>query len=257
CMVTESDGSAPGKPGFKMVVFPQGPSRGTVGGGDVERRATLVAQDMLARKVPVRTERFVLHQDDVRQGQPTSMICGGTSTIYFELVGTTERALLFGGGHLAQSLAPMLSDLGFSVTVLDNRREYATEDKYPGRATIRIGQYAKLATEAEIDASTYCFIFTHGHKHDYAVIKALLLGGGAGGFPGKYVGMIGSRQKVLQTLDQLEQEGVRKDLLDRVYAPIGLDLGGSSPFEIALSICAEVQVVRYGGAMRHMRDRLR
>jgi xanthine dehydrogenase accessory factor len=258
CIVTEVEGGSPGKPGFKMAVFSDGSSQGTVGGGDIERTTVEVAREMIARRTKNLSRVFTLSQDP--GGPPgshkTSMICGGSSTVYFELFESPQRALLFGGGHIAQSLAPLLLGLGFSVEVLDDRVDYATPEKYPSGTAIRIGEYVELASSSRVDGSTYCFVFTHGHAHDHDVLKALLqprnLDPSSDRFSGRYVGMIGSRTKVKDILARIEESGVPRTALEGVHTPIGLDLGGDTPFEIAISIVAQVQAVRHEKPAPHM-----
>ena len=262
CIVTEAVGGSPGKPGFKMVVFSDGSSRGTMGGGDIERAAGEVAREMIATRVKNLSRVFALSQDSQEPGrqpgsQQTSMTCGGSSTIYFELFESRQRALVFGGGHIAQSIAPLLSNLGFSVEILDNRADYATPEKYPRETTVRTGDYVDLASSSRVDDLTYCFVLTHGHAHDHDVLKALLqprnINPETNRFVGRYVGMVGSRTKVSDILSRIEKSGVSRTALECVYTPIGLDIGGDSPFEIALSIIAQVQAVRYEKPARHMK----
>jgi len=259
CIVTDVEGGSPGKPGFKMAVFSDGSSEGTVGGGDIERAAVEVAREMIAKRTKHLSRAFALSQS--AGGQPgvhrTSMICGGSSTVYFELFESRQRALIFGGGHIAQSMAPLLANLGFSVEILDNRPDYATPEKYPRAATIRTGNYVELALSSRVDDSTYCFVLTHGHAHDCDVLKALLqpqnINPENNCFAGRYVGMIGSRTKVDAILARIEKSGVPRTALDCVHTPIGLDIGGDTPFEIAISIVAQVQAVRYDKPAPHMR----
>jgi xanthine dehydrogenase accessory factor len=260
CIVTDVEGGSPGKPGFKMAVFADGSSEGTVGGGDIERAVIEAAREMIATRTGTLSRVFALSpQPAERPGShQTSMICGGSSTVYFELFDSPQRALLFGGGHIAQCLAPLLSKLGLSVEVLDNRASYATPEKYPPGSKVKTGDYVELASSSRVDGATYCFVLTHGHAHDYEVLKALLqphnVDPTTGCFSGRYVGMIGSRMKVKETLARIEDSGVPRAVLDGVHTPIGLDIGGDTPFEIAVSIAAQVQAVRYGKPAPHMRE---
>ena len=240
-----------------MAVFADGSSQGTVGGGDVERATVEAARDMIAKRTKNRSRVFALSQQPGRPGShQTSMICGGSSTVYFELFETLQRALVFGGGHIAQSMAPLLSNLGFSVEVLDNRADYATPEKYPRGTTIRTGDYVELAASSQVDDSTYCFVLTHGHAHDHDVLEALLqprnIDTKSDRFAGRYVGMIGSRTKVNDVLARIEESGVPRSALECVHTPIGLDIGGDTPFEIAISIVAQVQAVRHEKPAPHM-----
>jgi len=253
--ITSAAGSAPGKPGFKMAVFPDGSARGTVGGGDIERAATATAVDMLRRSRPHHHETFELSADRPEGSTPTSMICGGSASVFFELFPARLRAALFGGGHVAQALAPLLVKAGYAVEIHDNRPAYATPERYPAEAQIRTGDYEVLASEVALDDRTACFIFTHGHAHDGAVLEALLRREDDGARPA-YIGMIGSSKKIAQAFARLVEQGLPAERLERVYAPIGLDIGGDSPFEIAISICAELQALRQGRSAPHMRARV-
>jgi len=259
CVVTEVEGASPGKPGFKMAVFPDGSIEGTVGGGDLERSTIEAAREMIARRTAHLSRVFALSPAAAKQPgtQSTSMVCGGSSTLYFELFESRQRALIFGGGHIAQQMAPLLANLGFAVEILDNRPDYATPDKYPPGTTIRTGDYVELASSSQVDGATYCFVLTHGHAHDFDVLRALLqprnVTPDTKRFAGRYVGMIGSRTKVHLILSRIEESGVPRTALDCVHTPIGLDLGGDTPFEIALSIVAQVQAVRYDKAAPHLR----
>lgn len=254
-LVTTTTGEAPGKTGFKMLVNPDGSAEGTVGGGDVELQATRAALEMMRDRQVHRVETYQLNQRPEASGTTTTMICGGSATIYFELFSAARRALLFGGGHVAQQLAPLLAGLGMEVVVLDNRPDYATPDRYPSGTAIRTGDYRHLARTVELDAGCHCFIFTHGHSHDAVVLKELIHRDGDWGYAGAYLGMIGSAKKVGQLLDRLREEGAPAELLQQVFTPIGLEIGGQTPFEIALGIAAEVLAVTSGKPAHHMRDR--
>lgn len=251
CIVTSAQGEVPGKPGFKMTVRPDGMVRGTVGGGDIERRVIELARNMLQEGGDHRVETFDLGGARPDATVQTSMQCGGGATVYFERIEAPLRALIFGGGHIGQELAPLLARSGFAVQVLDDRPDYATAERYPADASLHIGPYSELAQDVELGDAPYCAILTHGHVHDETVLKGLLERAAAGHKLG-YVGMIGSRRKVKIILDRLANGGLPRALVDSVYTPIGLAIGGNSPFEIAVSICAEIQALRYGCTAPHM-----
>jgi len=260
CTVIKTSGSAPGKAGFKMIVQPDGHIIGTVGGGDVEHSAIESALQLFEFPLPSHTENFILNQkwtSKNKQGtakkaiKKTAMICGGESEIFFELFQKNKEALLFGGGHIAQSLAPLLQNLDFDVSVYDNRKKYATKDKYPVNTKIITGTYRDITEAVEVDDSSYCFIFTHGHAHDRLVLETLLRKPKSP----KYIGMIGSREKIKETLKALQNKGISKTKLNQVYTPIGLSTGGDTPFEIAIAIAAEALTIKYGREGGHMRNR--
>ena len=250
CIITANNGSAPGKAGFKMAVLGDGAARGTVGGGDIERLAIKTALRMLKLNIRTLEETFELRNR--KKTARTTMICGGTSRIFFELYPLRERAVLFGGGHIGQSLAPLLLQAGYAVEINDNRN--FPPGTFPSGIIVRSGDYRKLATNATLDNSTFAFIFTHGHSHDQVVLKTLLERMQKNRFECRYTGMIGSRTKVREILKKIPKEGISQRLLKRVYTPIGINTGGSSPFEIAVSICAEAQAIRYGRPAGHMRE---
>jgi len=154
------------------------------------------------------------------------MLCGGEATIFVEVYQPVPTLLIVGGGHIGRPLAEMARIVGFQVQVVDVR---------PERATV------PQLDPATITPWTYVVLITEDHVTDERALHQVL------DTPAAYVGMIGSRRKVGIVFDHLRAEGVSEERLARVHAPIGLDLGGRSPAEIALAILAEVVQVRYGG----------
>ncbi len=239
--VLQASRGTPGKAGFKMLVAEDGSLHGTVGGGALERTAVEQARDVLASR-----ENRLLELDLASIG----MKCGGKVTLVLEYLAATRSFALFGGGHVNQALLPILESLGFRVTVFDSRPEILPALEKPGR-TVVIGDYARLEGASQQLAGTeLCFIATHGHEHDFEVLRQLLQRSQSY----RYLGLIGSRGKVRATLKRLRELGIEPP--DCLYAPVGIPLGGDSAAEIAVSIAAEVVAVLHGSPVAHMRASL-
>ena len=257
--VVDTSSSSPGREGFKLAVAEDGELRGTVGGGALEHRAVELAREMLgsgpggaAGGAEAGAPRLV-ELDLAALG----MECGGKATLLFERLAAQEPFVLFGGGHVGRALAPLLEGLGYRVTVFDDRE--AVRAPLAGTAggpaaggpsrEVVIGPFADISPVApRLAAGGRCFIATHGHEHDSAVLRQLLrLEVGW-----SYIGMIGSRRKVRAALERLRGEGLA--VPPQLYAPVGLDLGGGSPAEIAVAVAAELIALRHGRPVPHLRD---
>jgi len=220
--VVEVKGASPAQVGFKLLVRPDGSVVGNLGGGALEQR---VREEAVAA---LQEGRSRLVHYTLREEGPDAvgMLCGGEVTVFVEVYQPAPTLLIVGGGHIGRPLAEMAHIVGFSVQVVDVR---------PERATV------PQLDPATITPWTYVVLITEDHVTDERALRQVL------DTPAAYVGMIGSRRKVSVVFDHLRAEGSSEEWLARVHAPIGLDLGGRSPAEIALAILAEVVQVRYGG----------
>lgn len=167
-------------------------------------------------------------------------ICSGTLTVLFEVFKPRPKLVIAGAGHISQHLASFAVKLDYEVVVVDPLSEFANETRFPG-CTIQVGPFEQVLGQLESSINTYFVIVTRGHTFDRASLKAVI------GKPSAYVGMIGSVSKIKSTYKSLIEEGVPEEMLRKVHAPIGLDIGGDSPEEIALAIISEIQLVRYSG----------
>ena len=144
------------------------------------------------------------------------------------------RLLIVGGGHVGQAVATLAADLDFDVWVVDDREDIVNEERFP-RAERRIGgKIEEVLPALPITPDTYCLIVTRGHSHDEQALYHLAERGA------RYVGLIGSRRKIKMIFDDLLQEGISEESLERVHAPLGIDIGSQTVPEIAVSICAEL-----------------
>ncbi len=237
--VVAAGGSSPARAGFKLLATENGELDGTVGGGALEHRAIEEACAAMTAGEP-----RLLELDLTELG----MQCGGRVTLLLEPLSPARPFVVFGGGHVGRALAPLLGTLGYRVAVFDNREELrGALAALPGLEVV-IGPYTDIAPVASrLPAGGGCFIATHGHEHDLAVLRQVARLEA----PLSYIGMIGSKRKVQASLDRLGAEGLRPPAC--LFAPVGLDLGGNTPAEIAVAVAAELIAVRSGKPVPHMR----
>jgi len=232
--VTDTDGSSPASPGQMMAVLADGSSAGTVGGGASEHR--IIRQAVEAIQNGERVFKFSFdHTED-------GMICGGSMAGFGNVLGAQTGLCIFGGGHIAQSLARIASQTGFSVTVVEDREEFAASFNNARYLICKPDEYA--ATDP-LASSEYAVICTRGHASDEDALRYCL------GKHLAYIGMIGSEKKVSALMENLRAGNYSQDSLESVYAPIGLDIASAMPAEIAVSILAEILLVKNGGRPRH------
>jgi len=228
--IVEAAGSTPREIGAKMVVLPDGSIIDTIGGGKIELQVIQDALDCLRRGESRTVEYELRPVGDNALG----MLCGGQAKLFLDVHGPEKSLVIVGAGHIAQKLCPMAKVLGYRVVVLDGRSDFATRERFPDADEVICEQPSRTAAVVPLAESSLVVIVTHGHIHDEEALRSVIAS------PASYVGMIGSRTKVRAVLSDLAKEGVDQSLLARVQAPIGLDLGGHKPAEIAVSILSEI-----------------
>jgi len=219
-----------------IAVLADGSSVGTVGGGASEHR--IIQQALEAIKNGQRIFNFSFDHSEF------GMICGGSMAGFGNVLGNGPNLCVFGGGHISQCLARLAVNAGFSVTVVEDRPEFAPNFESARYVLCKPEEYEK---NDPASTSDYAVICTRGHKTDAGALRYCLTK------KFEYLGMIGSENKVTATFDALRAEGVEQKELDRVYAPIGLDIADSAPAEIAVAILAEILLVKNKGKLRHKR----
>jgi xanthine dehydrogenase accessory factor len=235
--VVSSHGSAPRKAGAKMLIKNDGTFIGTVGGGGVEQQVRERAIEVMNSGQPK-----MVHFDLSGSGEGAAMICGGQMDVFLESIVPVETLYLFGAGHIAQRTAAMGKMLGFRVVVIDPRPEYNNSDRFPDADSLIVEGYDSAFSKLNVDKDSYIVIYTTGHVLDEQCLRFAV------GTKAKYIGMIGSKKKVMEVKEHLVQKGVSQQQLDRVYAPIGIEIGAETPQEIAISILAEIiKAKRIGG----------
>jgi xanthine dehydrogenase accessory factor len=233
--VAATKGSVPRHPGAKMIVYGDGTISGTIGGGKFESLVIAEALDCLAKKEPL------LKTWPLREDQPDSFgaICGGEVTILIEPQLPAHQLLIVGGGHCAQAIAKLAAECGFFVTALEDREDILAQCQ-AAHQRLTDPAPAYIASH-QWDKNDAIVIVSRHYDIDRAALAAALQTRGMG-----YIGMIGSRRKVLQVYDQLKAEGFTPGQLATVYAPLGLDIGADSPAEIAVSVLAEILMALRG-----------
>jgi xanthine dehydrogenase accessory factor len=237
-IVVNASAASPGRTNFKMLVYPDGHILGTVGGGKLEASVMEEALQTIRDGQP-RMRHFELKEED-RDG--IGVLCGGEADVYIEPVGAPPSLYLFGGGHIGQSIGAKIEDLDFRVVVVDDRVAFANRERFPGADEVRAQDYREAMTEITYRPTDYVVIVTRGHSADEMVLADTLRKSPQPA----YIGMIGSKSKVSKVLQHLRTAGIPEERLRSVHAPIGLNIGGEKPGEIAISILAQIIAHRHG-----------
>jgi xanthine dehydrogenase accessory factor len=234
--IVASTGSTPQRVGAKMLVYSDGRTVGTIGGGCYENEAFWKAREAIKDRRPV-TVRYELNDDFA---QETGLVCGGQMEVFIEPVEAAPEVFVFGAGHVGYFVAKFARDVGFKVHVVDDREKFASTERFGEGIDVVVEEIPAWLAAHQMPSTSYAVIVTRGHRHDLDALRALTAQNL------RYVGLIGSRAKVKRIYDALREEGMSPDALRRVHAPIGLDIGAISPQEIAVSILAELIAVKHG-----------
>jgi xanthine dehydrogenase accessory factor len=228
--VVRCHGSTPAALGAKMIVLADGTFFGTIGGGHLEQLALDDARGCLAAGEK-KTLRYPL-------GATAGQCCGGVVDVFVDVLHAGPRLYLFGAGHVAQALCRVLAGTPFVVHAVDERDEWI--GALPAGVHRHATPWDVFAGEADWSAErTFVAVMTHRHDTDEAIVADVVAR------PARYVGLIGSATKWRRFRERLEARGVARDALDRVKCPIGLDIGGKSPPEVAISVAAELLRVHH------------
>jgi xanthine dehydrogenase accessory factor len=190
--------------------------------------------------------------DDPRAGDGLRTVESptGPMEVYVELRRAVQELVIVGAGHIARPLARLAASIGFRVSVLDDRPDFATRERFPDAERVLRADFDDPFRDVPVHDRTHLLLVTRGHKYDYAcLVRALRMDPAPA-----YIGMIGSRRRVRATYVQLLEEGIDRALLGRIHAPVGLDVGSETPEEIAVAVAAELVLVRRGGTGAPLRD---
>ncbi len=240
--VIRTSGSVPRHAGAKMLIAADGAILGgTVGGGEMESRAIQMAQ----RAITDGQARVVSYSlADLAKGDPG--VCGGTVELFVEPLLPAPTLLIVGAGHVGRALTHLAKWCGFRVIVSDDRAELCAPEQCPGADVYLPGPLSARLSEVPLTAQTYVALVTRGYPIDVDALPALL------NSPAAYIGVIGSRRRWMTAAEALRKRGVSDAMLQRVRAPIGLELNAETPEEIAVSIMAEIIMLRRRGDGRPM-----
>ncbi len=232
--IVQVRGSIPSYESAKLLVREDGSFVGTVGGGCVEAEVWNAAREVIETERP-RHLSFNLSQD---AEYDNGLICGGQLDIFVEPIIPAPRAFIFGAGHISKSLATVVTMAGFAATVIDDRESFANKERFPDADEVRSGEYEEVFPTLAVTDTSYIVIVTRGHRDDMRVLRWAV------STPARYVAMIGSKRKVISVIRELEKEGIPRESLERVFAPMGFDIGAISPEEISISVAAEMIALR-------------
>jgi xanthine dehydrogenase accessory factor len=241
CTLIRSQGSTPRHSGSKMLVYPDGSILGTVGGGEVENRVIEEAIQSIRDGKPRLLE---YNMSDPERGDPG--VCGGQMEVFVEPIQSKPTLVVVGAGHVGKALVHLAHWLGFRVVINDDRPEFCTPEAVPDGDEYLPAPLAELPQRLKITPWTYLALTTRGVNIDVQGLPALLETQAA------YIGVIGSQRRWSVARKQLSEMGVSEEKLNQVRSPIGLELNAETPEEIAVSIMAEIIMLRQGGDGRAM-----
>jgi xanthine dehydrogenase accessory factor len=236
CTIVRSQGSTPRRSTSKMLVYADGRISGTVGGGELENR---VIQEALEVIQSGQARLLEYSMTDPQRGDPG--VCGGQLEVYVEPILPKPILMLVGAGHVGKAVVHLAKWLGFYVVVNDDRAEFCNPEALPGADEYQPVPMEELPGHTRITPWTYLVLTTRGSNVDVRGLPALL------DTPAAYIGVIGSRRRWAVTRKTLLEAGVSEAALDRVRSPMGLELNAETPEEIAVSIMAEIIMLRQGG----------
>lgn len=239
--VISRSGSSPARCGALMLVDSNGPICGSVGGGNLERMAISQARECLAAGESRSVEYSLREESELK------MSCGGTVCLFIKVFSAQPRLIIVGGGHVGFELYSLGLHQGYRVEIIDDRDSIAAKERFPEAAQILCGDPAEILTKHPLNGSCYVTIATHSHALDREALAAVA-NSGAG-----YIGMIGSSQKIKKTLKYLLDQGVSRETIRNLYTPMGLNVATIAPKEIAISIMAEILLVKNNGTSEHMK----
>jgi xanthine dehydrogenase accessory factor len=232
--ITNVRGSIPSFETAKMLVRDDGSIAGTIGGGCVEAEVWQAAREVMESE-KARTMTFNLNNNPKYD---SGLVCGGTLEVFVEPVLPVAQLYIFGAGHVAHNLYKVARVAGFDVTVVDDRESYANRERFPEAREVLADDFETAMANVLPNESSFIVIVTRGHRDDMRVLRWAV------DTRARYIGMIGSKRKVIEIYKELEKQGIERTKFERVHAPVGLDIGAITPEEIAVAIVAEMIVVR-------------
>jgi xanthine dehydrogenase accessory factor len=243
CTIVKTSGSAPRHSTSKMLVYPDGHILGTIGGGELENR---IRQEALVSLQDHQPRLLSYNMIDPSRGD--AGVCGGHVEVFVEPIIPTPMVVVLGGGHVGKAVAHLAKWLGFRVAISDDRPEFCTLESNPDADEFYPVTMAELPLHLSITRQTALVLTTRGNNLDISGLPALLES------QANYIGVIGSRKRWSETVKSLNEAGISDDQLKRVHSPIGLGIGAETPEEIAVSIMAEVLMLRGSGSGKQMKE---
>ncbi len=223
-LMVSPTGSSAGTVGAKMLVREDGTNDGTLGTPELDSEARQRARELMA------------------MGKTDYVVSKTGAEFFVEAYTTPPTLVIAGGGHVSKALAPIAKSVGFRIFIVDDRPEFANSERFPEAELVRVGEYAPTIKGLPVNPNTFIVIATRGHRYDDTALAAAIA------TPASYVGLLGSKRKTILIYEALLERGFTMDQLRKVRAPVGLDISGRTPEEIAVSIMAEILMFRLGGS---------
>lgn len=236
--ITKSEGSTPRGKGTVMAVLADGSIHGTIGGGALEKHIIELSIDAI-KEGKSKSVNLPLNTKGVE------MICGGEVEVFIDVYKTNPKLLIVGGGHVGYAMYKIASLLDFDIVIFEDREEFLTHERFPLAKELVLGPMKETLRDYKIDENSYIVIVSRGHKYDQESLEEVVNSNA------KYIGAMGSKRKVITTMNNLKELGFSEENLNKVYAPIGLNIAAESPEEIAMSIISEILLVKNQGNPNH------
>ena len=240
--ITEIKGSTPRDEGSLMLVWEDGKSFGSIGGGKIEYTVIQESVEALKANKNRNFNHSLTPQGDLK------MECGGEASGFIRVFVPGKKLIIAGGGHVGEKVLELATFLGFKCTIIDDREEYATKESLQKASDIIITPYNEAFQKITVTKDTYIVIATKGHTGDLDFVKEALK------TEAKYIGLIGSKVKHVFIRNSLIQDGFSEEEINRIYGPVGLNISNQLPEEIAVSIMSEILLVKNNGTLEHRKD---
>lgn len=234
--LTESVGSTPRKVGSIMAVF-ENDILGTIGGGTVEYEVIKEAREL------IKTGESKSFSYGMGPNDKLKLACGGSVKGFIKVFKTSNKLIVIGAGHISRELTYMAKHLDFDITILDDRKDYGEVNDI----NVITGDIAEHIKDLNVDENSYIVIASRGHKLDLEALREFIK------MNVKYIGMVGSKGKVIQVTNKLLEEGIPEENFEKLYSPIGLNFSNGTPEEIAIEILSEILLVKNSGSLNHRR----
>lgn len=245
--IVKTNGSTPRGVGSTMLVDENGNLlEGTIGGGILEEKGKKDAAKYIKRKETILLNYDLDSSSENKNNLP--MICGGNVHVFIKVYNSNENLIIVGAGHVSEKIAELAKTLDYSITVMDDRKGRLNSEIFPGVENLVHGNIIENLKKISIDKNTLIIIVTHGHVYDQEALEIVLRS------KASYIGMMGSLNKIKICFQELLKKGYSKEELSKVYTPIGIDIGGETPEEIAMSIMAEIQAIKNKKNVPHLSD---
>ncbi|MFA5576591.1 MAG: XdhC/CoxI family protein [Tissierellaceae bacterium] len=242
--IIKSQGSTPRGSGTVMAVVEDGLIYGTIGGGSLEKYVIQLCLEAIREgrneiaNIPLNTKGV-------------EMICGGGVEVFIDVYKVRPELIIVGAGHVGHAIYQVASSLDFDIVVFEDREEFLNKERFPLAKKLILGDPKTELKNYDINSNSYLILASRSHTLDQEALEAVW------DTEAKYIGVMGSKKKIITMRKNLMEKGVAEEGLDKIYAPIGLEISSGSPEEIAISIMAEVLLVKNKGSLKHMKDNIK